>query len=130
MKRNRPKRRNKKSRNRYAAKLLFQFRVVVNGASGKRRICEERTILLEADSARKALTLAKKAGSSAQYRYRNDEGNPVFFEFVGVRELLCLGAECETNEVWYDIRQLLYPMERKSKLIPPERKLNAIHWGN
>jgi hypothetical protein len=45
------KRRSKPER--YAAKLLFQFRVEVNGDSGKRRLCEERIVVLEAQRRRK-----------------------------------------------------------------------------
>jgi hypothetical protein len=112
--------------NRYAAKLLFQFRVIVNGESGKRRTCEERIIVFEAGSAKEALALAKRRARSSQFRYRNTDGNPVRFEFVGVLDLLKLGIECENDEVWYDIIERVLPSERKSKLVPPESWLNAI----
>jgi hypothetical protein len=111
---------------RYAAKLLFQFRVVVDGDSGKRRICEERIITLEAKSARKALALAKRKGRMSQFLYKNSDGNPVHFEFIGVMDLLCLGIECDEDEVWYDIVEHLLPLERKQRFIPPESDLNAI----
>jgi Domain of unknown function (DUF4288) len=111
---------------RYSAKLLFQFRVIVDGECGKRRICEERIVLIEAASARTALISAKSKGKKAQFRYRNANGNPVRFEFIGVMDLLCLGVECKEDEVWYDIVERLLPLERKSTLIPPESELNAI----
>lgn len=111
---------------RYAAKLFFQFRVVVNGDSGIRRLCEERMIVFWAKSARSALAEAKRRGRAAQHRYRNDEGNPVHFEFVGVMDLLELGVECDSDEVWYDIVERVKPMERKAQLLPPEKMLNAI----
>ncbi|MBY0526118.1 MAG: DUF4288 domain-containing protein [Gemmataceae bacterium] len=111
---------------RFAAKLLFQFRVIVDGDSGKRRLCEERIISLDAKSARKALSLAKRRGHKGQYRYKNSDGNPVHFEFVGVMELLCLGAECAEDEVWYDMVEHLLPMERKERLVPPESDLSAL----
>jgi hypothetical protein len=114
---------------RYAAKLLFQFRVVINGDSGKLRHCEERIINLTSHSATHALSLAKKQARLAQYHYRNSDGNPVYFEFIGVTDLLNLGAECDANEVWYDIRTMLQPMERKHKIVPPASKLNAIKWA-
>jgi hypothetical protein len=41
-------------------------------------------------------------------------------------DLLCLGSECEADEVWYEIRERLLPMERRDKLIPKEGELNAI----
>jgi hypothetical protein len=50
----------------------------------------------------------------------------VRFEFVGVLDLLELGLECEADEVWYDTRQMLTPMERRESLIPPERELSAF----
>ena len=111
---------------RYAAKLLFQFRVTVAGDSGKRRTCEERIIVLNARSAAQALVQAKRCGGSNQYRYKNSDDNPVHFEFVGVMDLLELGPECAAGEVWYDIVTRVRPMERRKKLIPPESELNAV----
>lgn len=113
---------------RYSAKLLFQFRVITNGTSNKRRTCEERIILLKCGSAKDALHEAKKFGRNAQYFYKNDAGGTIHFEFVGVLDLQHLGIECEENEVWYDITEALTPMERRDKLIPPEGKLSAIVW--
>jgi hypothetical protein len=106
---------------RFAAKLLFQYRVVVGGRSGKRRICEERIIVLRATSAKNALSQAKRKGSTCERTYVNSDGNPVYFEFVGVLDLLELGPECENDEVWYDIRTRVRPSERKSGLIPRSR---------
>ena len=113
----------KRIKNRFAAKLLFQWRVVVNGKSRKIRSCEERIIHLRARSGREALKAARKAGKKAELQYHNPEGDPVFFEFIGVRDLLELGIECEANEVWYDLAQYLEPMERQSRLIPTDEKL-------
>ena len=112
--------------NRYAAMLLFQFRVMVNRDPGTRRICEKRLINFRSETAQAALTEAKRRGRAAQYSFRNSNGNKVYFEFIGVQDLLCLGVECEPDEVWYDIVQLVKPMERQSKLIPSESTLNAI----
>ena len=111
---------------RYAAMLLFQFRVMVAGKPGKRRLCEKRIVNFAARSGRAALTKAKRRGRAAQHSYRNSDGNPVHFEFIGVQDLLCLDPACEPDEVWYDIVQLQTPMERRSKLIPPESELEAI----
>jgi len=111
---------------RYAAKLLFQYRVVVDGQSNVMRTCEERIILLEAPTARAALALAKKHGRKAQHRYKNNEGGLVHFEFVGLMDLLHLGVECEEGEVWYDITQRKLPMERASSLLPKESELSAL----
>ena len=116
--------------NRYAAKLLFQFRVTVDGEDGKRRICEERIILLEAKHAKHAVTKAKQRGREGKHTYKTSDGNRVRFEFVGVLELIQLGSECEPDEVWYEIRDRLTPSERKEKLIPPESELRAVRNEN
>ncbi len=111
---------------RYAAKLLFQFQVTVDGDAGRRRLCEERIIVLKAKSAGKALTRAKQKGRLGQYRYTNSDGNPVAFQFLGVMELLCLDSGCEEDEVWYEITQRILPKERAHRFIPPESALEAI----
>src|SRR5438445_620378 len=86
----------------YAAKLLFQWRVMVGGSPGIRRTCEDRIVRLVAKTARAALTAAKRLGRSEQFTYKNSDGNPVHFEFIGVLELLHLDP-CHSEEVWYDI---------------------------
>ena len=111
---------------RYAAKLLFQFRVDRNGDSGKRRVCEERIIVIEAASAASALTKAKRRGKKGENKYPNHDGHIVCFEFIGIMDLLHLGIECEADEVWYDIQERLLPMERRGKLVPAEAELHAI----
>jgi hypothetical protein len=111
---------------RFAAKLLFQFRVTVDGSYGRRRICEERIIIFQARSATQALALAKKKGRNGQYCYMNSDGNPVDFQFIGVMELKKLDPVCEADEVWYEITERLLPMERAKRLIPPEDRLEAI----
>jgi hypothetical protein len=114
---------------RYSAKLLFQYRVLVNGKSNIMRTCEERMVVLRSRSARNALSAAKRRGKSAQFQQTNPAGNKVLFEFVGVLDLLRLGPECEKDEVWYDIKVIKQPKERIGKVIPPERMLNAIQWA-
>ena len=107
----------------YSAKILFQFRVLDGRKAARRRTCEERTILLRAPSPRSALAAAKRAGRSAQFQYSNAEGDRVHFEFIGVTDLLHLGAECAENEVWYEIKDLNRPMERRGALVPPDSEL-------
>ena len=111
---------------RYAAKLLFQFLVLVDGSPGTRRLCEERIIVFLAAHARAALTEAKRRGRAAQHRYRNGDGNPVRIEFVGVMELLRLDPACGEDEVWYEFTERVRPMERRASFIPPESQLSAI----
>jgi len=66
-----------------------------------------------AASATSALQKFKHKGGSAEYGYLNGDGNTVHLEFVGVTELLELGAECGPDEVWYNTRERLLPMERR-----------------
>jgi hypothetical protein len=115
----------RKQRKRYAAKLLFQFRVTREGTSSNRRVCEERIIVFKEASDRKALQHAKSKGRRAENAYRNIDGNSVAFEFVGVRDMIQLGLECDQDEVWYDIREMVNPMERRSQLIPRDHRLLA-----
>jgi hypothetical protein len=94
---------------------------MVNGDPGVRRLCEDRIILLRAADAKSALAKAQARGRASRYHYRNPSGSPVFFEFIGVTDLLKLGTECEADEVWYDILQKVRPMERRRELIRPRR---------
>lgn len=114
---------------RYSVKLLFQFRADLGeGRSDTMRRCEERIIVLSARSAESALRKAKHYGKSEEFDAKAEAGNPIYFEFIGVTDLLELGAECEPNEVWYDIVTLKLPSERRDRLIPKESDLNAIGW--
>ncbi|MFT3898069.1 MAG: DUF4288 domain-containing protein [Thermomonas sp.] len=116
----------KQATQRFAAKLLFQFRVMIGDDPGKRRLCEERIVLIEAASAKAALAEAKRIGKKARQKYKNTDGNDVYFEFVGILDLMHLGVECEPNEVWYDIKEMPTPMERAGKILPKEKDLSAI----
>ena len=110
----------------YSAKLLFQFRVRIGTEDGKKRLCEERVVLISATSGVAALKKAKQKGKAEEHDYKNSEGNRVYFECVGVMELLCLSTVSSEGEVWYEIKERLLPMERKHELIMPESELNAI----
>ncbi len=112
----------------YAAKLLFQFRVVTFGSSNRRRLCEERIVVFRAGSAKAAVAKAKSVGARAQHKYTNDSGGLVNFEFVGILDLMSLGHECEKGEVWYELRERLEPKERAKRILPAERELNAVQW--
>lgn len=110
----------------YSAKLLFQFRVKTGRKVGVRRICEERIIHFDKESALFALAYAKKIGKKCEYKYKNADGGLVKFEFIGIIELICCDLVCQPGEVWYDIVQRVRPMERKASLIPREACLSAI----
>ena len=116
---------NTNSINRYAAKLLFQFRTLLDGISNKKRLCEERIIIFKADTPQDALKSAKKRGRQEEFSYV-DNGIKVKFEFVGVQELIELGASFELDEVWSSFFEKIEPMENRSKIIPKEHKLRAL----
>jgi hypothetical protein len=115
-----------KTLQRYAVILLFQFRVQNDGKSNKRRTCEKRLIHLHAENARTAMRQAKMYGRRATYSYENSTGGIVYFEFVGVLDLLRLGIECQEDELWYRISEMVEPMERRKKIIPSDDDLRAF----
>ena len=92
------------------------------------RRCEERIIVLPARNAASALKKAKAYGKREEFDGKAEAGNPLYFEFVGVMDLLELGTETQAEEVWYDIVTRKQPSERREKLIPEEGALNAIYW--
>jgi hypothetical protein len=114
---------------RYAAKLLFQYRVEVNGRFGKRRLCEERIINFTARSSRDAMRFAKRRGQGGEYSYTNSQGNLVAVDFVGIMDLIKLGREADADVVWYEMVERVLPMERSGKIIPMDdvllRRLSA-----
>lgn len=99
---------------------------MVDGSPGVRRTCEERIVTFSATYGQAALREAKRRGRAAQHRYKNNDGNAVHFEFIGVLELLRLDPAGENDEVWYDITVRVRPMERRASIIPPESQLSAI----
>ena len=108
---------------RFSVKLLFQFRVEVDGRADRFRTCEERIICFKARSARAALAQARSRGKKAEFDYICTTGAKVKFQFVGVLDMTELSSICGPDEVWYDISRRLLPMERKSKIIPTDEKL-------
>jgi hypothetical protein len=114
--------------NRYAAKLLFQYRADIGGGrSNVMRTCEERIIVIFAKSACSALRKVKAYGKEGEFTGESESGHALYFEFVGVVDLLELGLETMPEEVWYDIVTKKQPSERRDRLIPQESCLNAIY---
>lgn len=111
---------------RFAAKLLFQFRVEVKGKSNRLRITEERIIVFHAKDSESALNFSNRIGESEEVEFKNNENGMVFIEFIGVRDLMHLGSECDEYTVWYEIKNMLEPMERKNSLIPSRDDLSAF----
>lgn len=110
---------------RYAAKLLFQFRFGTGSDDIFRKI-ERRIVVFKAEDADRAYSLAEKYAKNEEYDFVNDDGSKVFFEFVGVEDLMHLGLEADEHEVWYEIGRMKTPMERAETLIPPRDTLSAF----
>ena len=113
---------------RYVATLLYQYAAVDPSRRVERRLCEESMIVVRARSAREALRLSKQHARRRQYTVVTSDGDRLEFELIGVRDLLQLGIECQPEEVWCDTFELVRPMERRAKIIPPEGRLNAVWW--
>jgi hypothetical protein len=111
---------------RYSALLLFQYRVEKAGKSNRRRLCERRLIVFEARGKRSALAHANWRGGEGEHSYQNAYGGTVHFEFVGVQDLLELGAECERDEVWYELIKMVRPMERRDRLVTTGKRLPVV----
>jgi hypothetical protein len=82
---------------RYAAKLLFQWRVVRNGRDNVRRTCEERTIVFKSGSPAAVIAKARSRGRRSTFRTTNIANEPLLFEFVGIIDLVHLGPECDAG---------------------------------
>ena len=108
---------------RYSVKLLFQFRVSIINCDSKFRTCEEKIILFFIKNKKDIIKIANKRGYEEEFDYVNDDGNKVFYEFIGIVDICHLGIESNDDEVWYDIKTLLTPMERKEKILPSIEKL-------
>jgi hypothetical protein len=109
--------------------LLFQWRVDVEGDSGARRTCERRLVNVLAISPAAAIASAMSAGKKAQFHGRTTHGHPLRFEFVGLTEIMELGDECGPDEVWYDIVDMVRPMERRRALVLDAGGLTAFRTG-
>jgi len=116
---------NAKEKTRFSALMLFQFRTEKNGISNQRRVCEERIIVIQASSALEALRLVRQKGIDEEFSYY-DNDIEVFFEFIGVMELIELGTFLDEDEVWYHFIEKLRPMENKDKILPSESQLDAF----
>ena len=109
----------------FSAKLLFQWRPVGQGARKKRRLCEERIVTYSAGSAEEAYDKAQAIGRHEEFE--DDQGAVlVRFEFIGLLELIDITSGYDDGEVWYEIREMVSPMERKSRIIPSKSELRAL----
>ena len=108
---------------RFSTKLLFEW---VPSVPPKRCLCEERLVTFRAHSSRDALAKAKRLGRQGEFTYREQDGGRGRFQFLGILDLMELGVEAGANEVWWDVYQRLEPSRRRTKLLPPERRLRIF----
>jgi hypothetical protein len=104
---------------RYAAKLLFDWHPDPITGSRVVRLSEERIVVFPARSARASVERAKRLGKQAELRY--DSGHRL--HFVGILQLMRLGAECAKGEVWWEFRRRRRAKERARALVPAEKSL-------
>lgn len=109
--------------NKFSVKLLFQFRIDTKKDQAKMRTCEERIVIFEVTDKATLIDKAIQRGKSTEFDFLNDDGDVVYFEFIGIVDICHLGVEVENDEVWYDIKTLLTPMERKYKWIASAKQL-------
>jgi hypothetical protein len=111
--------------NRFAAMMLFQFRVEKNNLINKKRICEERIYHIYCQNKDDALREALDIGKNEEFDYVDDD-KKVFFEFVGILDIVELDENEDSNVVWSRFVEKREPMERKNKIIPPKNKLSVF----
>ena len=109
-------------------KLLYQFRVMVDGTPGTYRQCDERYVVMdvENDDVEAAIDRFFAKIKETNFRSRNTDGNTFFYEFVGVLEFMIWELEPipfwdterddEVEEFWYEYRVRKLPMENRKKL--------------
>ena len=67
----------------------------------------------------------KRSGSQALATY----GGKVFFDFLGVIELIDMSTYFDDGEVWYELVEHLDPDRRLETLLVPEAELHALRNG-
>lgn len=106
---------------RYAGKLLFQY-IAPHESPDSLLVIEERTLVLKAASAGKALKAFRARGTEGAFSFVNNYGVKMKFQFVGVLEMISLGIESDDDEVWYVIRKMKGPRNR----VPASSELLAV----
>ena len=87
------------------------------------RICEEKILLFSVKNNEDIISLSKEKAKELEFDFENDNDDKVFYEFIGILDICHLGTEVEDNEVWYDIKTMLTPMERKDNILPSIEQL-------
>jgi hypothetical protein len=116
----------------YAANLLFEWRLPGRTPRGSR--CEERIVVFRAPTDRKAVPAAKKIGRAGQMSYLNADRKRLRVQFIGIRDLMSLGKECDPGEVWYRFFHPKSPRrlvreDRRLAVFNPARTMRSVWWA-
>lgn len=110
-----------KKKRRYAAKLLYTFKVDSPKFSRQRhRICEEKVINFCASSNDQAYEMVKPLALAFEYSYENDEKQNVDYVFLGIIDIKDLTDLSEDNEVWYNVFDTYSIKKTIAELIPQD----------
>jgi len=90
------------------------------------RRCEEKTLIFTIKNSEDIISLSIESAKKLEFNYINNCNKKVFFEYIGILDICHLGIEIEDNEVWYNIKTMLTPMERKDKILPNINQLKRI----
>lgn len=108
-------------RPRFAAYLLFQFRVGASQPGPRQRVrCEERLVVFPNVFGGEAIAAAKSYAERAKTQAVDAEGREVHFEFIGIVDAEMLDLESDSATVWYDVYDRRSPMTRKDALLRSE----------
>ena len=113
----------------YPAKLLFQYRRKHGRRISKRCLCEERIVTFKSPHPEAALATAKRLGRDSEHDYAAADGGHIYFEFLGIIDLIDVSIGSDEGEVWFEFYERLTPRKRLSKLIPKESELTALREG-
>ena len=107
----------------YSCKLLFQWNPYRDGKEyRKRRVCEERIYTYVASTSDEALAKAQKIGEEGCFDHQIEDGQ-VYFQFVGIIDLIELIDNDEDSEVWYEIVERRVKDGELDHLIPQKEEL-------
>jgi hypothetical protein len=111
---------------RLAAKFLFDWYPDPVTGSRFKRLFEERIVVFNAKSAKTALLAAKRLGERSELWYESGHR----LRFVGLMQLMELGAECAEGEVWWEFRRRRMTIgQAKARLLPSNRALYVFTDG-
>ncbi|MEM6457364.1 MAG: hypothetical protein AAF772_19915 [Acidobacteriota bacterium] len=110
----------------FGVEMLFQWRTTTpDGRSNTMRPCQTQIVHVDSRTARDAYRQAL-AHADAQTYTIDGPNKDVRFECVGIVDMIEIDPlDDDSDEVWYDVRKRLMPMERKDAILPARDRLLA-----